>query len=170
MNVSLLSPSFITLSCAKSAFYCSKINHKQARAMADEYEVFIKASVRGYHAYFNHVPVVIGEVLMCERELDNAYDKYAVAVNNEQGKVVGHVPIEFSKVFTRFIRDYGEVEDECIGARYNRGEGKGLEFPVDYKLTGKKRCLEKLVSSIQKKETTCNLNISEVRECQDRNS
>ena len=40
--------------------------------MADEYEVFIEASVRGYHAYFNDVTVVIGEVLMCERELDNA--------------------------------------------------------------------------------------------------
>lgn len=125
--------------------------------MADEYEVFIEASVRGYHAYFNDVTVVIGEVLMCERELDNAYDKYAVAVSNEQGKVVGHVPIELSKVSTRFIRDYGEIEAECIGARYNRGEGKGLDFPVVYKLTGNKRCLEKLVSSIKKKETTCNL-------------
>ena len=124
--------------------------------MADEYEVFIEASVRGYHAYFKDATVVIGEVLMCERELDNVYDKYAVAVNNEKGKVVGHVPIELSKVFARFIRNYGEVEAEGIGARYNRGEGKGLEYPV--------------VSSIKKKETTCNLNISEVRECQDRNS
>ena len=76
---------------AKSTFYSSKINYKQARAMADEYEVFIEASVRGYHAYFKDATVVIGEVLMCERELDNAYDKYAVAVNNEQGKVVGHM-------------------------------------------------------------------------------
>ena len=60
---------------------------------------------------------------MCERELDNAYDKYAVAVSNEQGKVVGHVAIELLKIFARFIRDYGEVEAGCIGARYNRGEG-----------------------------------------------
>ena len=159
----MLAPSFNTLSSAKSTFYSSKINYKQARAIEDEYEVFIEASVRGYHAYFKDATVVIGEVLMCERELDNADDKYAVAVNNEQGKVVGHVPIELSKVFARFIRNYGEVEAECIGARYNRGEGKGLEFPVDYKLSGNKRYLGKLVSSIKKKETTCNLNISEVR-------
>ena len=33
--------------------------------------VFIEGSVRGHHAYFNDVTVVIGEVLMCERELDN---------------------------------------------------------------------------------------------------
>ena len=138
--------------------------------MADEYEVFIEASVRGYHAYFKDVTVVIGEVLMCERELDNAYDKYAVAVNNKQSNVVGHVPLELSKVFARFIRDYGEVEAECIGVRYNRGDGKGLEFPVDYKLTGDKRYLEKLVTSIKKNETTCNLNLSDIRGCQYRNS
>ena len=126
----MLAPSFNTLSSAKSTFYSSKINCKQARAKEDEYEVFIEASVRGYHAYFKDATVVIGEVLMCERELDNAYNKYAVAVNNEQGKVVGLCSIELSKVFPRFIRNYGEVEAECIGARYNRGEGKGLEFPV----------------------------------------
>jgi len=40
--------------------------------MADEYEVFIEASVRGYHAYFKDATVVIGEVLMYERKLDNA--------------------------------------------------------------------------------------------------
>jgi len=98
----------------------------------------LEASVRGYHSYLKDATVVIGEVLMCERELDNAYNKYAVALNNEQGKVNGHVPIELSKLFARFIRNYGEVEAECIGGRcgrYSRGEGKGLEFPVDYKLS-----------------------------------
>ena len=166
----MLAPSFNTLSSAKSTFYSSKINYKQAGAMADEYEVFIGANVRGYHAHFKDATVVICEVLMCERELDNAYDKYAVAVNNEQGKVVGHVPKELSKVFAQFIRNGGKVEAECIGTRYNRGEGKGLEFPGDYKLSGNKKYLEKLVSSIKNKETTCNLNISGFRECQDRNS
>lgn len=74
--------------------------------MADEYEVFNEASVGSYHAYCKDATVVIGKVSMCERELDNAYDKYAVAVNNEQGEVVGHVPIELSKLFARFIRNY----------------------------------------------------------------
>ena len=90
----MLAPSFNTLSCADSTFYSSKINYKQARAIADEYEVFIEAGVQGYHAYLQDATVVIGEVLMCERELDNAYDKYAVAVNNEQGKVLGHRTIK----------------------------------------------------------------------------
>ena len=34
---------------------------------------------------------------MSERELDNAYNKYAVAVNNEQGKIVGYVPINYQR-------------------------------------------------------------------------
>ena len=96
--------------------------------MADDYEVFIGASVRGYHAYFKDSTVVIGEVLMCERELDNVHDKYAVAVNNKEGKVVGHVPIELSQVFARFIRDFGEVGAECVDVRYNKGGGKGLDI------------------------------------------
>lgn len=78
---------------------------------------------------------VIGEVLMCERELVNVHDKYAVAVTNEEGKVVGNVAIELSKVLARFIPDFGQVEAECIGMRYNKG-GKGLKLPVDYNCQG----------------------------------
>ena len=135
--------------------------------MADDYEVFIEASVRVCHACFKDSTVV--KVLMCERELDNVHGKHAVAVNNEEGKVVGHVPIELSKVFARFIRDFGEVEAECIGVRYKKGGRKGLEFPVDYKLSGNLRYLEKLVSRIKKRETICDLKISIIRKCQDQN-
>ena len=53
--------------------------------------------------------------MMCEIEEDNEYDKYAVAVKNESGQIVGHVPIEISKIMCKFIRDCGEVEVECIG-------------------------------------------------------
>ena len=135
--------------------------------MADDYEVFIEASVRVCHACFKDSTVV--KVLMCERELDNVHGKHAVAVNNEEGKVVGHVPIELSKVFARYIRDFGEVEAECIGVRYKKGGRKGLEFPVDYKLSGNLQYLEKLVSRIKKRETTCDLKISIIRKCQDQN-
>ena len=69
-------------------------------------------------------------------------------------------------MFNKFIRDYGEIEVECIGARYNRGEGKGLEIPVDYKLIGNLKYLEKLVSRLKRKEATCSLNISDARKFQ----
>ena len=133
--------------------------------MGEEYEVFIESSVRGYHAYFVDASVAIGEVLTCEREIDNVHDKYAIAVKNEDQALVGHVPMELSKIFSRFLRDYGEIEAECIGARYNRGKGKGLEIPVDYRLTGNFKYLEKLASRLMERESTSDLNISDVKKC-----
>ena len=64
-----------------------------------------------------------------------------------------------------FLRDYGEIEAECVGAWYNEGEGKGLEIPVDYKLKGNYKYLEKLVSRIKVRESTSGRNISEVKKC-----
>ena len=40
----------------------------------------------------------------------------------------GHVPRELSKILSRFLADYGGIEAECIGVRYNRGEGNNLRF------------------------------------------
>ena len=78
--------------------------------MAQKYQVFIEASVRGYHAHFKDATVFIGEDLTCEREPDNAFDKYAVEMKDEAGHMVGHVPKELSKIFNKFFRDYGEIE------------------------------------------------------------
>lgn len=125
--------------------------------MGEEHEVFIESSVRGYHAYFVNASVAIVEVLTCERDHDNVHDKYAIAVKNEDQTLVDHVPIELSKIFCRYLRDYGEIEAECIGAQYNKGEGKGLEIPVDYKLVGIYKYLEKLVSRIKGRESTSGL-------------
>ena len=96
--------------------------------MGEEYEVFIKSSVRGYHAYFVDASVTIGEVLACEREDNNAHDKYAIAVKNEAQLLVGHVPRELSKIFSRFLADYGDIEAECIGVRTTEEKGKDLRF------------------------------------------
>ena len=35
---------------------------------------------------------VLGELLSCERELDNAEDRYVVAVCKVNGIIVGHIP------------------------------------------------------------------------------
>lgn len=63
----------------------------------------------------------IGEVLICEREFDNVFDKYVVVIKNEVGYMVGYVFKEFLKIFNKFFKDYGEIEVECIGNRYNVG-------------------------------------------------
>ena len=46
-------------------------------------------------------------------------DKYAVAVKNQDGNLVGHVPKELSRLFHKFLDDFGELEAECIGNRLN---------------------------------------------------
>jgi len=99
--------------------------------MADEYEFYVQASVCGYHAYFVGAMVYIGEVMDCKMEPENDRDRYAVAVRNKDEKTVGHVPVELSKIFHKFLSRHGQIEAEYIGSRFNAGQGKGLELPVD---------------------------------------
>ena len=110
--------------------------------MSGEHEVFVESSVLGYHAYFKYSTVSVGELMMCEIEENNDHDKYAVAVKNESGQIVGHVPIEISKIMCKFIRDCGEVEVECIGHRYNVGPwvaGLLLAIPCFERLKGREK-------------------------------
>lgn len=125
------------------------------------YEMFLESSIRGYHAYKKE-EVFIGEIMICEQENDNEYDEYAVSVCKESGKMVGHVPIELSKVFSNFLRDYGEIEAECIGSRYNAGAGKGLELPADYKLIGTYNYLIKVKKEIEKLDSSLSLKCTAV--------
>ena len=111
--------------------------------MCGEHEVFVESSVRGYHTYFKYSTVSVGELMMCEIKENNDHDKYAIAVKNESGQIVGHVPIEISKIMCKFICDCGEVEVECTGHRYNVGQGKGLKIPVDYRLLGNQHYLQR---------------------------
>lgn len=76
---------------------------------------------------------------------------------------MGHIPIEISKIMNKFIRDCGEVEVECIGHRYNVGQGKGLEIPVDYRLIGNRQYLQRVVRRLKRKDL--DLNISDIKKC-----
>ena len=125
--------------------------------------MFVESSVRGYHAYFKYSTVRVGDLMMCEIEEDNSHDKYAVAVKNESGLTVVHIPIEISKIMNKFTRDCGEVEVECIGHRYNAGQGKGLEIPVDYRLIGNLQYLQRVVRRLKRKDL--DLNISDIKKC-----
>ena len=66
--------------------------------MANEYELYLEASTRGYHAYFKDATFYIGEILFCELEPDNQHSKYAVVVKNEDNSIV-HVGISGPKIF-----------------------------------------------------------------------
>lgn len=135
--------------------------------MANEYELYLQASTRGYHAYFKDATVYIGEILFCELKPDNQHSKYAVVVKNEDDSIVGHVPAELSKIFNKFLSEYGKIEAECIGNRFNKGRGNGLELPVDSRLVGNARYLKKLLKELQEKNTESNYNwkLSTVQKC-----
>ena len=71
--------------------------------MANEYELYLEASTRGYHAYFKDSTVYIGEIFFCELEPDNRYSRYAFVVKNEANRFVGHVLAELSKILNKFF-------------------------------------------------------------------
>ena len=48
--------------------------------------------VRGYHVYKEIWEAATGEILICERELHNGRDRYAVAVK-KSGTIIGHLKI-----------------------------------------------------------------------------
>ena len=94
-------------------------------------------------------------------EPDNSHDKYAVAVKNQDGNLVGHVPKALSRLFHKFRNDFGELEAECIGNRLNAGKGKGVQIPVDYRLVANDSYLGKLKRKLSKKDFADDINIGD---------
>ena len=129
--------------------------------MLHQYEFFCESSIRGYHAYFKEITFCIGDILFCEIEKDNEHDEHAVVVKSQDGGIAGHGPVEPSEIFHKFLEDYGEILVECIGFRYNRGEGKGLELPVDYQLVGNLPYLKIVRTSLKSKDLK--LDITKIR-------
>ena len=103
----------------------------------------------------------------CEVEPENDHDRYAVAIRNKGEKIVGHVQVELSKIFHKFLSHHGQIEGECIGSRFNAGQGNGLELPDDYRLVGNARYLRKLITKLQKKQEKerSDWKISDLRKC-----
>ena len=136
--------------------------------MAANYEFYLESSIRGYHAYFKNLmeTITVGDILECEIDSNNPHDQYAIVVRTFRDETVGHVPIELSEIFWKFLSNYGEIEAECIGHRYNAGGGKGLELPVDYKFFGNQQYLKQV--HLKLRELDCmkanNWNITKIME------
>ena len=126
-------------------------------------EYCFESFVRGYHAYMDiWTPKVDDENLCLKPESDNEHDSFAVAVLLE-GKVVGHVPMNLSKLFNKFLKIPScTIRCKVTGKRVNRGAGYGLEIPVHYALIGPdkavsftERCIKKILDSVDKKVRKC---------------
>ena len=69
--------------------------------MATEFEN--EAVIRGYHVFCAVWFPTLGELLSAEREPGNSENRFAVRLRKD-GKTVGHVPREISKLCRLFIR------------------------------------------------------------------
>lgn len=94
----------------------------------------------GHHAYKDIFEPVIGTTLTLQREPENAKDPHAVAIVEDTGRIVGHIPLALSRIVSSFLkRANHKATAEICGKRINRGSGLGLELPVIYKIYGKRK-------------------------------
>ena len=109
----------------------------------------MESHVKGYHFYKNTWEPAIGERFKAQREPENKYDKFAVAVESS-GKVVGHLSKgksgRFAKTISFFLRadDTHNCHIKVTGKRVNLGDGQGLQIPCTLIFTGQGKYIEKL--------------------------
>ena len=97
-------------------------------------QTFIVGKAEQYKKIWN--PLVGNDSLICEPEESNEHDKYEVAIVFDDcllKKVVGHVPLYWSKLAFKFLQfQIHSIRVVVTGMRVNRGAVIGLEIPVDY--------------------------------------
>ena len=76
----------------------------------------MEAMVCGYHTYQSVWDAPTGETLLCEREVGNVHDTFAVAIKKD-GEVVGHCPRKISALCSFFIRRGGKITCQVTGRR-----------------------------------------------------
>ena len=68
-------------------------------AVMDDVEELVRTCcIRGYHVYKETWEATCGEVLVCERDIRNMEDRYAVAVKKD-GTTVRHLPRSVEDMF-----------------------------------------------------------------------
>jgi len=95
-------------------------------------EVQFTCAVRGYHYYRREWEPEVEETLDCSHEKNNLFDHFAIkTISKKTGQIVGHLPIEVSRI-TKYLMDRGaEVTAKLTSDHYRRSpliQG-GLEIP-----------------------------------------
>ena len=86
--------------------------------------------------------------------LENAKDPHAVAIVEDSGRIVGHIPLGLSRIVLSFLkRTNHKATAEFCGERINRGAGLGLEIPVIYKIYNGRKYMDRLDELIHGSET-----------------
>ena len=83
--------------------------------------IVFNAAVRGFHVFNMSWKSEQGEILECLHEENNLYDVFSIKVcksNNAQG-VIGHLPMEISRI-TKFILQRGARVQTTVTGRHYR--------------------------------------------------
>ena len=73
-------------------------------------EIEVERCIQGHHMYSTIWTSVLGKLLSCKTELDNAEDQYAIAVCKVEGIVVGHILRKISFLHAVLIRRGGIIQ------------------------------------------------------------
>ena len=60
--------------------------------------------MRGHHAYKDIFEPVIGTTLTLQREPENAKDLHPVAIVEDTGRIVGHIPLALLRIVSSFLK------------------------------------------------------------------
>ena len=133
---------------------------KMSRTTIINFEMFYKVefacAVRGHHVYKTSWTPVLNEGLSCKkdtREEALSHDKHTVGVFKKDGTLVGHVPIEMSRIIDYFMQknEKNFVTATVIGPRKRE---IGLVVPANFSTyTTERRVAEILSKEILKIKT-----------------
>ena len=106
--------------------------------------------ITGFHVYKEKWLPDDGQILIAEKQPDNKYDPYAVAVKKE-GVVIGHLPRDERHVIFFFLQT--DYTAKCIatitGNPVNLGDKLGQKVPCRLRLSGRKEYIEVLKGNIE---------------------
>ena len=95
----------------------------------------INAFVMGYHVYKNNWTPSVGDEFQGFMESTNKMDKYAVAVQKDDGEVIGHLPLGKSGKFAKTVFYFLKTDKShgckitVTGKAINAGDGLGMKVP-----------------------------------------
>ena len=105
--------------------------------MSKEKVLTVQTAVRGFHVYKASWQPKENEKLSCDHEEDNKYDIFAIKVcQSVDDKIVGHLPIEISRITRYALARGAKVEAQLTQSHYRRSplvQG-GLEIPCSLTL------------------------------------
>ena len=112
----------------------------------------IESTVRGHHIFKDTWTSHINEELAVQVEEGNVFNEHAVAVQNRDERVVGHLPREISRKCWFFLRKkHSKMTCKITGHRHlSKFRGKGLVVPCIYIFEGKQNHIEKLIAIFSK--------------------